>query len=677
MEEPKEPAGFDSCSPASLPPRLNCRIPGSVPESVLNNVKSPIPFKEDDERSASNPAARSSCSGAECPATGAEADEAAMEARSPPQQRPLLTRDVMYGPMTQESYERMVVRKRAALRERLMREGRLSKELDAFLKEAPSRLDANGIPMPAPSATGPRDAPRNALADFEMRFKPQSPAPAPTETVEAASAPRRPSDDFEMVYEPAAPSPAPQPRGDRTAEPTTERVAASPEGAASWHARERLRADTAAALQDSARRLQQRQGGPGRPPMTEAEEAAKLGPQEAANLAARKRAAAAAAAARRRAATGAGVTGQELRKPLLVRAPGAATAAAAKSSSSSSGPADLDWGSMPASSQPADGMPEVPRELLERSVGAKLKAAGAKEPAGVPLLGAPDDTGAFNPDVTAQHRRRTDIERVLMVDAEAEAGAAGKAKAKAKAAAEAEVTAVQARRRAAALDEIRRQRAKAEAERAAAAAAAAGSWALLDYVCLFALLAVIPVAVLMAAAILEEIFVPAPVSPSLCGRPRRQAGTPLPLHWLALTHALWRRSRRAFAAARKHLTGHASDLPTSANEGSGALARAVAAASGFVHVFLAHLCDLRHGSAAPPACSPAAAAAARAARASGDGARSPLASCGGAAAAPANPFSGLPASTGGAGSGGEALVLTADDAATATAMAELQLRRRH
>jgi hypothetical protein len=45
---------------------------------------------------------------------------------------------VGYGPMTQEAFQRMVQRKRTALREELKKAGTLTAELDTFLQGKPS-----------------------------------------------------------------------------------------------------------------------------------------------------------------------------------------------------------------------------------------------------------------------------------------------------------------------------------------------------------------------------------------------------------------------------------------------------------------------------------------------------------------------------------------------------------
>ncbi|GIL91366.1 hypothetical protein Vretimale_17752 [Volvox reticuliferus] len=604
----------EDCSPAGLIEEKKC-VAQSVAGSKLSSTSNMLPIEA--TRSAPN------CKGPDCLVAPMPGEKLLVDLKATGPERQVSTaKFVPYGPMTQDSFERMVQRKRAALREELQKKGSLTAELEAFLQTSGTQLkDAFGIPLPAgPSEPRPRD-------DFEMRFQPQAPSPDPAIKLASTSAssdtPKATSTssssdrgDFEMRFEPqtpamdpnalrselkafiAAASPAPQHAiQDSTTVPPTISSATTNDQSHTANATSTVMIDVAhptAATANANTSLahpelesgnqpegHQRQksisvlrdagvptSGPARPPMTE-QEAARLASQQAANAAARD-----AALARKR--------------QMVLEEHATGKTASVKHAAAVSTSASLS------TSQPKSSSDSQQRR---RSGGNNLST---KAPTGRTTSKAKSGGAAT----------RT-IGRV-----------------------------------------------------------SSSSWSVINYLSVAVLLAVLAFALFVMTAVMEDALLARPTSV------RNGAGmVALPTQWLALAHSLWRRCRRAFTAARKQLTGHCSDLPMSANEGSGPISRAVAAATVFAHVFWSHLSKQQFGGAVS--------AAFDASRRTSTGSALPdRLSAGGAAAVYSSPFAApqfqqfhgtiAPVAT-----PSMSYVIEADGSAAATAAMELNLRRRH
>ncbi|EFJ45670.1 hypothetical protein VOLCADRAFT_105879 [Volvox carteri f. nagariensis] len=538
--EREESETLESCSPAALLQDRKCtvQIAAGLKLASKTGIKSSV------ESKISAPMCKGSdCLNAPMPnnkgSSGSESVE--VEGNEP------ATKLVTYGPMTQDAYQRMVQRKRAAKRDELQKKGALTPELDAFLKSsnAGELKDAFGIPLPA-APTEPR-RPRD---DFEMRFQPQTPSPDPAIRAPSSSKSSSPSDtssskassDFEMRFQPQSPamepgalrqeleafiaaSPVAQHMAHSTASFTTTSTSTtttSPSAPASSTAENaaELKSVVAAAatlavaganvphqkpsledplplpaaaktLNDVAAAAAAAAVGPARPPMTKTQaeaEAAAAAQQVAANTAAAREA-------------------NLERKRQLVREEAAAAAANKKNAAKRTGSSS--------SSSPLRGQHKQEQQR---------RGSGSTTPTTTPSAstkyvhamrsapGAPRPISSSSPSV----RSKAGVTGYLFVALLAVAAAVG---------------------------------------------------------------------LFVAAAVMEDALL---ARPSGVKNGAAVATAALPGQWLVLTRGLWRRCRRAFAAARKQLMGHGSDLPMSVNEGSSPVARAVAAASAFVHVFWMH-----------------------------------------------------------------------------------------
>ncbi|GLI71432.1 hypothetical protein VaNZ11_016646 [Volvox africanus] len=610
----EEPETVEDCSPAALFEDKKC-----VAKSGADSKLSPSPTMLSVEAARGAP----NCKGPDCVIAPMPSSKATIDMKAPGVERQVKnTKVVTYGPMTQDAYERMVQRKRTALREELQKKGALTAELEAFLQTTGAQLkDAFGIPFPAgPSEPRARD-------DFEMRFQPQAPSPDPaikrtttsvsSETFKAtATSSSSTRGDFEMRFEPqtptmdpnalrseleafiAAASPAPQHAIHQgTAIPTTTTTGAADTqnripDAAPEPATEAIdmthpttvtartttsELDPGFANQQDHQRLPLKSvlhdagvptSGPARPPMTE-QEAARLAAQQVANAAVRE-----AALARKR---------------------------------------------------------QMVRELLKTGKKASVQNTATVSPPALFSMGhqKPSDS---------QQRRRTTSGNNLST-----ATTTGRATAKV----------------------MRDGRGPRTIRRVPPS-----SWNVTSYLSVAFLVAVVALVLIVLTAVMEDALVARPNNVR-----NGDVTVALPTQWLALTHNLWRRCLRAFAAARKQFTGHGSDLPMSANEGSGSISRAAAAATEFTQVFWSHLRHQHLGGAVSAAFDASC-------RTSAGGIVPDRLSVGGAAAAYSSPFAApqfqqshgaiSPIAT-----PPMSYVIEADGSAAATAALELNLRRRH
>ncbi|GIL64024.1 hypothetical protein Vafri_18013 [Volvox africanus] len=604
----------EDCSPAALFEDKKC-VAQSRADSKLSSTSTMLSVEA--TRGAPN------CKGPDCVIAPMPGSKATIETKAPGVERQIQnTKVVTYGPMTQDAYERMVQRKRTALREELQKKGTLTAELEAFLQTSGAQLkDAFGIPFPAgPSEPRARD-------DFEMRFLPQAPSPDPaikrTTTSASSDVSKATSTsssstrgDFEMGFEPqtptmdpnalrseleafiAAASPAPQHAIQHsTAIPTT----AATTTTANTNTQNRIpdatpttatveltqpatvtastttsELDPASGNQQDHQRLPLKSvlrdagvptSGPARPPMTE-QEAARLASQQAANAAVRE-----AALAHER---------------------------------------------------------QIVREGLTTGKKASVQKTATVSSSTFSSVGQQKSSDSH------QHRRTTSGNNLNT------ATTTGRATANAKRGAGPRI--------------VHR--------------ASPSSWNITSYLSVAFLVAVVAFVLFVLTAVMEDALVARPNSVR-----NGDVTVALPAHWLALTHSLWRRCRRAFIAARKQLTGHGSDLPMSVNDGSGSISRAAAAAAVFANVFWSHLRRQHLGGAV-------AAAFDASRRTSAGGIAPDRSSSGGAAATYSSPFAApqyqqshgaiSPIAT-----PPMSYVIEADGSAAATAAMELNLRRRH
>ncbi|KAG2496706.1 hypothetical protein HYH03_005119 [Edaphochlamys debaryana] len=439
-----------------------------------------------------------------------------------------------FGPMTSQAYERLVAKKRAARLSKIESAGGIRSVLDSFKKAddpfvkaavAPVHqymADKDGIPLPAANSVPAEPELPSSARDFTLPKTKVAESPAPQAF--------RPAADFDLPKGAVAASPAPQGAESAAAKPqpkSTETVAPSPapQGA-------ELLTDSAPSAYSAYAKLR-------------SEEAAAA----AADADAKKAAAAKAEPA--------------LGSSAWVRQEAAKQAAAAKAE----GPARPPQGAEEAAKATTGRQQAMARAAIQRKAanvagnrnaaqtmagGKRLRSSAAAAKAAAEGVTIIRDEAASRP----QARPRAEVEKLVNA-----------AKVNARKAASTVASG------AAAMGNLARSKA-AEAE----ALAAANAWQVVDYIVVAAVLVLAPLAVFMAAAVLEDAF----LSPS---QAVRAEGTSLAAHYLELTHALWRRMRRALSAARVAVTGHASDLPTSDNEGRGAIPRAVAASASALHAF--------------------------------------------------------------------------------------------
>ncbi|KAG2440809.1 hypothetical protein HXX76_003664 [Chlamydomonas incerta] len=527
--EPKEPAGA-SCSPASLTERSDCAA-----TAVTTNQPAPS------TTTTSKPGPQPTCTGPDCLVApmpgqlGAPTRPVGEAATQAPQTRPMT-----YGPMTSVAFDRMVAKKRAAVRAKMAAAGGIDGVLKTFMevradpfKEAAAQVvprhaaDQAGIPLPSASAASASAKKPAVKADFEMRFAAEAPAMVPANDEEAV-----------LADEAAARSHTPAAAG------------------RAWGSSE-------AALKQRMQQQQQQDQpkGPGRPPMTE-EEAAKLAVQAAARQAGLGRKKMAVQAGRpvdRQAALSAAMQAKQSAKPtaLPTRAgagqqqqqqqgrpmrgmtpSGAAGAADYKTMPSASrsgfagrGPREprieVEFHTMPGASRPATELPDadrVPESLL------RPKPQPQQQP---------------SEEAAAPQHVRSDIERVLLLEQPAAAAVVEEEPRE-----PAPKPAKTVKKPSARMSHVAfkmQQRMQADQ------AAQARRWAAFDYACAGLLLMVAPVAVFLAAAVLEDLFMKPEGAVSSTSSAASWAD--LPARWAELTASLWRRTRRAAAVALKSLPG--------------------------------------------------------------------------------------------------------------------------
>ena len=404
--------------------------------------------------------------------------------------------------------------------------------------------------------------------DFEMRFAAEAPAMAPANDEEAVLA-------DEAAARSHTPAAAGRAWGTSEANLRKQQTQQQPKG---------QQQQPTGQQQDD----QQQPNGPGRPPMTE-EEAAKLAVQAAARKAGlgRKRLAAQAGrlldrqaalsaamqakqsakatALPTRTTTGAGATGQQQQQQQqqqqpLGRPKRGVTAssggadyktmpAASRSGFAGRGPREprieVEAHVMPGASRPASELPDadrVPDSLL------RPKPQPQQQPE---TAAATEQTAAS--EAAAPHHVRSDIERVLLLEQHATAAAAAALTEEAPREPAASKPAKAVRKPSARMSQAvyklqLQQRIQADQ------AAQARSWAALDYACAALLLMVAPVAVFLAAAVMEDVFLRSTgAAPSVPSTSSSASWSELPVRWAELTAGLWRRTRRAAAAAMKAL----------------------------------------------------------------------------------------------------------------------------
>eukprot|EP00198_Chlamydomonas_reinhardtii_P001129 XP_001690464.1 predicted protein [Chlamydomonas reinhardtii] len=195
--EPKEPTGT-SCGPAALTDRTDCAAPvtSDQPAPTVTTTTSK-PSEEGRQQTCTGP----DCLEAPMPGqVGAPNHAASDAAAQAPQTRPLT-----YGPMTSTAFDRMVAKKRAAVRAQVEAAGGMDGMLKTFMeahadpfKEAAAlkvprhASDEAGIPIPsassASSGSSKQQQPPPVRRDFEMRFAAEAPAMAPANDEEAEEA---------------------------------------------------------------------------------------------------------------------------------------------------------------------------------------------------------------------------------------------------------------------------------------------------------------------------------------------------------------------------------------------------------------------------------------------------------------------------------------------------------
>ncbi|KAG2442057.1 hypothetical protein HYH02_009848 [Chlamydomonas schloesseri] len=586
--EPKEPAGA-SCSPAALSERTDCAAPASTTTTTTTTTTTASNKQE------------TTCTGPDCmvaPMPGEfgapvrpAGDSSAMQA---PQTRP-----VSYGPMTSAAFDRMVAKKRAAVRAKMEAAGGMHGVLKTFMevradpfKEVAAQkvprhaADDAGIPLPTPSS--------GSGAGASKQDKPQ---PQPRPVVKA---------DFEMRF--AAEAPPMAPINDEEAVLADEAAARSHTPAAAGRAWGTSEANLKKQVQQQAAEQQQQvPNGPGRPPMTE-EEAAKLAAQAAAReagLGRKKLAAQAGRPVNRQAALSAAMQAKQSAKPTALptrtvtgassnqqqQQQGQPMRGAAMTTSPNAVPVKqqgADYKTIPAASRSgfAGRGPREPRIEVEVHTmpGASRPASELPDAERVPeslLRSKPQSEAAAATDAAAaaaQPHVRSDIERVLLLEPQAQA------RPQPQPAAEAAAVVTETPKEPAPTKPMRKPSARMSAAAyklqqliRADEVAQARSWAAFDYACAALLLMVAPVAVFLAAALLEDMFLKSPSSSSAsCAAAAFSSSaatasaatswTEVPAHWAELTASLWRRTRRAAVAAVKSLgalgaAGAADQLP--------------------------------------------------------------------------------------------------------------------
>ncbi|GFR51815.1 hypothetical protein Agub_g14275 [Astrephomene gubernaculifera] len=540
---PHEQAGSDNCAPASLTLTSDCR--------ASQAPKSSLPTTSHKKEGVSGP----TCSGSNClvaPMPGAlstpKSDITGSSGQRVPQQK--LT---SFGPMTERAYGRLMQRKRAAA-------------MKAKVLGDPDRhhhgFGESGIPLPAPHST--------SSSAITSSTKPAASISSDNGGLSSAAPVETPAADPNMPTTPSsgssssssnnvlsrlqAPPLTPQPRTGGTAATATDTVAATATTATKQPHQKQLRATEAAHMGSSK----------GNKVANAANKGAKQ-PQEVRTameaLLARKQEAAATSGSHAVHNADAGITVSSSR-PAGHRSPNQPSSTVA------------------IADEPASQHPQHPRGHRHSEI-ERLLLLGDAKPAAMPaneavLRNDARGNGAVQPRPTAGSQGSGQPSSSLSQRGRSSASAD---------------------KTAATAEQQRVSNGGRNSNRSSNRNSGSGSrkaWGVVDFACVLLALLLLGAAVFTAVAVIEDLTEGGSNTRASTSGGRRSSsksldGTPLLLHWLNLTRRLWRRCRRAFVFARTQLTGHTSHLPTSANEGTGA----VAVACAFVRHFWIHLWSRR------------------------------------------------------------------------------------